>query len=92
MPSNKPLGRFGDIIYNIDAIGRHIGGYDEPAFTADDKTVDAVERCLARLSEAAVKLGPLAEQLEPDIPWGNIRGYGNYLRHEYDVKIGRAHV
>ena len=43
-----------------------------------------MERCLARISEASVKLGPLGETLCPEIPWPNIRGLGNFLRHEYD--------
>ena len=47
------------------------------------KTIDAVERCLSRISEAAVKLGDEAERRCPTIPWGNIRGLGNRLRHDY---------
>lgn len=29
-------------------------------------------------------MGPLAETLCPGVPWRNIRGLGNFLRHEYD--------
>jgi uncharacterized protein with HEPN domain len=54
-------------------------------FIADDKTVDAVERCLSRISEAASKLSTDAEALAPGEEWGKIRGLGNLLRHEYDV-------
>jgi len=36
------------------------------------------------LSEAAVKLGETASEMEPDIPWNNIRGLGNHIRHAYD--------
>jgi len=52
-------------------------------FMADNKTHDATERCLSRISEAASKLGLLAEELAPDQPWNDIRGLGNWLRHEY---------
>ncbi len=48
------------------------------------KTYDAVERCLERISEASKKLGSLAEDLCPGIPWSQQRGLGNFLRHEYD--------
>ncbi|MCB1883258.1 MAG: hypothetical protein KDG89_04550 [Geminicoccaceae bacterium] len=34
-------------------------------FVGDEKTVDAVERCLSRISEAAVKLGAEAERRCP---------------------------
>ena len=43
-----------------------------------------MERCLARISEAAVKLGEIASELAPEIPWRDIRGMGNQLRHAYD--------
>lgn len=45
---------------------------------------DAIRMCFLEISEAAVKLGALAELHEPDIPWGAIRGFGNHLRHTYD--------
>jgi len=57
---------------------------DLAAVAGDKRTRDAVERCLSRIAEAAAKLGSLAEDLEPDQPWNNIRGYGNRLRHGYD--------
>jgi uncharacterized protein with HEPN domain len=85
LPSSRPADRFNDIIFNIDAIGRHITGMTEEQFRADAKTIDATERCLSRISEAATKLGDLAEQLAPSQPWPAIRGIGNRLRHEYDV-------
>ena len=33
--------------------------------------------------EAAIRLGGDAEALCPGLPWHNIRGIGNWLRHEY---------
>jgi uncharacterized protein with HEPN domain len=83
LPSSRPLDRFNDIIENIDAIAGYIAGMDETQFLADRKTYDASERCLARISEAAVKLGLLAEHLAPNQPWAQIRGLGNRLRHDY---------
>lgn len=38
---------------------------DVTAFEKDQKTYDAVERCLERISEAAAKLGDLASSLMP---------------------------
>jgi len=45
---------------------------------------DAVERCIARISEAAVKLDVLAETELPGHAWSDMRGIGNILRHAYD--------
>ena len=57
----------------------------EGQFLADSKTLDAAERCLLRISEAAIKLGDLGGRLAPDQPWAGIRGIGNRLRHDYDT-------
>jgi uncharacterized protein with HEPN domain len=58
---------------------------DLTAFEEDRKTYDAVERCLERISEAAMKLGDMAFHLMPDQPWQKIKSFGNVLRHEYDA-------
>ena len=84
MPSSDPVQRFQDILTNIARIERHTAGMDSKAFTEDIKTYDAVERCLERIGEASKKLGSLAEDLCPGIPWPQLRGLGNFLRHEYD--------
>ena len=39
---------------------------------------------MERISEAAKKLGQLAEELCPTVPWASVRFLGNFLRHEYD--------
>ena len=50
----------------------------------DSRTRDAVERCLERLSEAAVKLGRQADELAPGPSRHAVRAFGNVLRHAYD--------
>jgi uncharacterized protein with HEPN domain len=85
LPSDRPARRLEDIIDNTRAIQRYVAGMDAAAFKADQKTYDAVERCLERISEAAAKLGDLASSLVPGQPWQEIRALGNRLRHEYDA-------
>jgi uncharacterized protein with HEPN domain len=36
------------------------------------------------ISEAAIRLGGEAEGRIPGVSWRNIRGMGNWLRHQYD--------
>jgi uncharacterized protein with HEPN domain len=84
LPSEKPARRLEDIIENVQAIRDYVAGMDLTAFENDQKTCDAVERCLERISEAAAKLGMLAPILVPDQPWQKIRALGNRLRHDYD--------
>ena len=83
MPSDVPVERLRDIIGNIDRLRTHLKDVT-PGADLDDKTRDAVERCLERISEAAKKLGSVLEERQPQIPWRNIRGLGNVLRHGYD--------
>lgn len=83
MPSSRPRPRFLDIIKNIDAVQRYVAGLDLDGFSKEDMRVDAVERCLSRISEAAIKLEAIAEDLAPRQPWQDIRGLGNWLRHSY---------
>jgi uncharacterized protein with HEPN domain len=84
VPSNDPKPLLEDLLENIARIERYVSGLDEQGFLLDDKTRDAVERNIQRISEAAIRLGPQADQLCPGIPWPDIRGIGNLLRHGYD--------
>ena len=65
-------------------IADFVRGMDLGAFREDAKTVAAVERKLLLISEAAARLGEDADRLCPGLPWHNIRGLGNWLRHRYD--------
>ncbi len=86
MPSKHPLQCLLDIVENAEKVTRYTEGLNEQSLLADEKTRDAVERCLQRISEAAIRLGEeTAERLAPAQPWQDIRGIGNHLRHGYDA-------
>src|SRR5450759_287742 len=68
MPSDVPNERLQDIITNIDRVRAHLKGMTSDA-GLDDKTRDAVERCLERISEAAKKLGAIMEERQPQVSW-----------------------
>jgi uncharacterized protein with HEPN domain len=53
-------------------------------FQADAKTRLAVERCVEIIAEAARRLPDAVQTACPDIPWEDIKGIGNILRHGYD--------
>ena len=84
MPSSKLVDRLGDVVKNCERIERHVAGMSREQYFADEKTIDAVERCLQRISEAAYKLGTYLDDLYPDAPWKEARGIGNILQHKYD--------
>jgi uncharacterized protein with HEPN domain len=65
-------------------IEKFVGALDFEEFSSNPMAVAAVERKLQVISEAASRLGTDAERLYPALPWRNIRGLGNWLRHQYD--------
>ena len=85
MATKHPRRAFQHILDNIADIRRFTKGLDKEAFEANDLVIAAVERCLSRLSEAAVRLDDLAPAVAPGPEWGEIRGLGNRLRHFYDT-------
>lgn len=86
MPSSKPAARYRDIRRNIEKIRDYLtrGGGLERVLGEQGMPYDAVRMCFLEISEAAAKLGALAELYEPEMPWSAIRGFGNHLRHSYD--------
>jgi uncharacterized protein with HEPN domain len=81
---HDPVESLVDILVNLERIQGYVAGLDREAFGGDTLRRDAVERCLERICEAAVRLGKKAAELAPNQPWGDIRGLGNRLRHAYD--------
>ena len=85
MATSNPERRFLDILDNINRIESHLRHLKPGELLEENPLVlDAVERCLQRISEAARKLDEQAEELVPDFPWHDVRGIGNHLRHDYD--------
>jgi len=85
--SFRPLPQrwFGDIADAIGMIEQFTSDMDFEAFRSNPMVVAAVERKLQVISEAAIRLGEEAEQRCPDLPWRDIRGIGNQLRHSYEL-------
>lgn len=69
---------------NIARLRRHLRGMTADRFAADEKTQDAVERCLERLSEAARKIGDALDAKYPEAAFDKLRQLGSVLRHDYD--------
>lgn len=65
-------------------IEQFTAGMDFEAFRSHPMAVAAVERKLQIISEAAIRLADEAERLCPGVPWRDIRGIGNQLRHAYE--------
>jgi uncharacterized protein with HEPN domain len=84
MPFEDTDAALRDILEAILSVERFVNETHFEEFLWDEKTRSAVERKLLIISEAAIRLGDKAEQLCPGIPWRDVRGIGNWLRHQYD--------
>ena len=84
MPFEDTASQLTDILESIEAVQRFVSGMDLETFRWDEKTRAAVERKLQIVSEAAIRLGDKAVALCPTLAWRDIRGIGNWLRHQYD--------
>jgi uncharacterized protein with HEPN domain len=73
------------IVENADRVASYVAGLTYDDFVARQIVVDAVERCLTRITEAAVRAGDEAmARVAPDVPMHVFRSFGNALRHDYD--------
>ncbi|RWX77340.1 DUF86 domain-containing protein [Neorhizobium lilium] len=72
-----------DIVENGTSVLDYTKDLDFEGYISNRLVCDATERCLARVSEAAVKLDTLAEELFPNHDWLAMRHLGNVLRHDY---------
>lgn len=74
---------FAEILDAIDGIEKHTAGKSLADFKQDWLLRLAVQRALEIISEASRHVPDDLLTLAPDIPWKQIHGIGNVLRHEY---------
>ena len=72
-----------DMIEACDRIASYVEGFDFPAFERDNRTTDAVCRCLEIIGEAARNMPQLVRDQNAGIPWQAIVGIRNRIIHEY---------
>lgn len=84
MSSDRVQSRLRDIIDNAESIAEYLGGMGWDQFNRDRMCGDAVERCLQRIIEAVIQIGEAeTTRVGLAVPWVELRGLGNRLRHEY---------
>jgi uncharacterized protein with HEPN domain len=68
----------------IEKIKTYTAGMTMDQLSSDEKTTDAVIRCLQIIGEAAKKVPPDIQSLYPAIEWKKIAGLRDVLVHDYD--------
>jgi uncharacterized protein with HEPN domain len=82
-PQRDPRLQADDILQAIANIEADTAGLDFVRFVADRRVRQLVERNLEIISEASRRITDRLKATEPDIPWQEIAGIGNVLRHDY---------
>jgi uncharacterized protein with HEPN domain len=77
--------RLDDIIRAIDGAELTIGGIGFDTFQTVYHMPRTVERCIEIVSEATRHIPTELKTRYPDIPWQQIAGIGNVLRHDFDL-------
>jgi len=81
--SSEPALR--DILEAIERIRSKTKDMSLTEFAGDWERLWVVERGIQIVSEASRRLPDEIKDRHPDIPWKQIAGIGNILRHEYDA-------
>jgi uncharacterized protein with HEPN domain len=71
------------ILEAIDGIDNAARGMTLDDFSANWLLRHGIQRGIEIVSEAARRIPPDIQATQPDIPWAEIMGIGNVLRHEY---------
>jgi uncharacterized protein with HEPN domain len=82
MPSRPDLA-IGDILEAVEGIEAAVADRTFEEFAASWLLRHAVQRGLEIISEASRRLPESIKGQHPDVPWTDIAGIGNVLRHDY---------
>jgi uncharacterized protein with HEPN domain len=72
-----------DILLAIERIQSVTAGLTQEAFSVDWRLSYIVQRGIEIISEAARRIPADWQATRPEIPWRQVMGIGNILRHEY---------
>lgn len=77
--------RLNDILSAIDGAADTIGGAQFETFQTVYHLPRTIERCIEIVSEATRHIPDELKARHSEIPWQQIAGIGNVLRHDYDL-------
>ena len=83
MTDRLPVLYLSEMLASMDKIERYISGISYNEFIQQEQLVDAVERNIEKIGEAAAAIPDEIRNQYPDIPWKTIVGLRNKVIHHY---------
>jgi uncharacterized protein with HEPN domain len=72
-----------EMLASMNKIERYIEGVTYDEFITQDQLVDAVERNIEKIGEAAAAIPDTIRKQHPEIPWKTMVGLRNKVIHHY---------
>ena len=72
-----------DILNYMDRAVQYLNEYELNDFISDNKTCDAVIRCIEVIGEATKKIPDELRATNPEIPWRDMAGMRDKVIHSY---------
>ena len=83
MKTRSPLLYLSEIVASMEKIERYLAGVSYEEFTKQEQLIDAVERNIEKIGEAAAAIPEEIRERYPDVPWKTIVGLRNKIIHHY---------
>jgi uncharacterized protein with HEPN domain len=83
MTDRLPVLYLTEMLASMDKIERYIGGISYEEFIRNEQLVDAVERNIEKIGEAAAAIPDPIRNHHPEVPWKTIVGLRNKVIHHY---------
>ena len=83
MTDRLPVLYLSEMLASMDKIERYISGISYNEFIQQEQLVDAVERNIEKIGEAAAAIPDEIRNQYPDIPWKTIVGLRNKVINHY---------
>ncbi|MEN6442400.1 MAG: DUF86 domain-containing protein [Methanoregula sp.] len=83
MTARSPALYLSEILASMEKIERYVAGISYEEFIRREQLIDAVERNVEKIGEAAAAIPDEVRDRHPEVPWKTIVGLRNKVIHHY---------